>query len=1066
MNTILEFAFQQKKMISVMIYLLTAGGLVLFYTSPKESFPAVDSRTITVVAAYPGASPQEIETQVINKIENAIVRVEGIKSVRSFIKENVGSMRIELFDSYPKTTETVKAEIQNEIDQISDFPSEMIQKSSPVANVVDLQLSSVYKIYLSGGNDQEDLHEFADRIRDVLIDLKEVNDTTISREQAKEIWVEANPSLIDERNLNMIDLYQTIRSQNIDLPSGDADINGANYTFTTKGQYNSLDEIMQTPVSVNDYGNATRIRDFSKVRYAREDVDYIYYKDNQPALSLDIIKKPGADIISLAEKVKKIVNEYNDNPEYKRFQLVGYADQSIGVKKRLRTLIDNAFIGVFFIFIVLVLVFDATSTLLAALTLPMSFGIAFFFSASAGHSLNMITMFAFIIVVGMVIDNAILITENIYTHLVLKPAETLKQTIFEAVEDVMMPLLACVLTIIAAFMPMYLIKTMIGRFLSFIPSIIVYTLVVSFIICVFYLPVVLHGQLERKLKKDPNFRVPEKAHWIDKLAGWYEKLIPRVLEHAGKFVLSTIVGMAIILFLFMKFIPKEFFMGDLLSLTLNVEFPENFSKEKTRENMYQLEKIIGETIGSDIDNTVTKVGKWDGATSAEDEFKPNQGSFEIFLNPDKKTMKDADFLLALNKILTDNKDRYNIAKSGFNLTKGGPPAGSTVNVRIFGNNAAEIKKFLDEALELVKTIPNLTGINTSYVFGKEEVRVLFDENLAGRSGVDLSSTANTLRMAFQGVAASSSNNLYKKSMDIVVKYDENSYSLRSKNDILKMLSDFKIKNNDGNYVRLGSFASFEFQNSLSFISHYNRKPFVTLSADIKDESDKVYTSQKVNSMFDEKLKPLLEKYPNIRLGQGGARETNMELSSSVTTAFSVSLIAIFFILCVLFKSFKQSFIIISVVPLGVASVIIGLLVHYLLSFIFPIGNLYFSFSFMTVLGIIALGGVLVNNSAILISFISKLREEGLDLHTSVVKGARSRLRPILLTKLTALIGMIPFSYGIMGEEPFLQPMGIALSWGILFGSFTSLFFVPSLYYMSEKFIERIYNKLGKKAPLL
>ncbi len=478
-------------------------------------------------------------------------------------------------------------------------------------------------------------------------------------------------------------------------------------------------------------------------------------------------------------------------------------------------------------------------------------------------------------------------------------------------------------------------------------------------------------------------------------------------------------------------------------ITIQIECNIDYSIEQTADVVDRAERALRKTIGEDTKEFICTVGYWD--TGRGPKFRTHYVGIQIILNPDRK-MSDAELREAINKELDKIKG---IHLYDLRAVHGGPSSGGPIQVKIFGDDFDKLDMVAQEIRLMIASISNTASINVSLEEGKDELVLDVDEAKAAMFGVNVSSAAMAVRYAFEGGQASVANSMTGQDEDIEILVKNNEKMAKT----LENLRNIHIRNMRGRYIPLNQFASFKRKRSIAIIEHEDSERYVAVSSELKDEKNRKYTAQAINKIIGKKLEPFHEKYSDYKIKIAGEQEEMIEFMYSAIRAGVIALILIAIILTSLFKSYTQPVFVMMVIPFSIVGVFVGLFIN---------GN---SVGVLPIMGMVALMGIVVNDSLVLVSFVNRLRLEGKDKFTALVEAGKTRLRPIILTTITTIFGLIPMSYGIMGAESFLQPMGVALIWGLFFATTVTLFILPCMYYIGDSIIERVYLLFGKEYKL-
>lgn len=434
-------------------------------------------------------------------------------------------------------------------------------------------------------------------------------------------------------------------------------------------------------------------------------------------------------------------------------------------------------------------------------------------------------------------------------------------------------------------------------------------------------------------------------------------------------------------------------------------------------------------------------------------MRPFIGGVRILLEHEKKR-SIREIISELNTMI---KNVEGITFYSLRQVTGGPPQEKPISVKIFSADLKVLKKTADRVIAAAEAISNTAGLECSYEEGKDELILQIDDQKAIAARVNVNSAAIAVRNAFEGGIATTANTMREANEDVkvIVKYNEN------KSRKLSDLKNVKILNQFGKLIPLDNFASFAYDRSTAVIHREEGDRLVHVTGELLNPRDRVYTAEKISRVLKEKTDKIVSETPGVRIDAMAGGKENQEMIQSAMRAMVITFALIFIILTALFKSALQPFMVMTAIPFGFIGVVFGIFIHYLASFVFDMPISQYALSFMSILGMIALSGVVVNDSLVLVSFVNKNRANGMSKRDALISAGKGRLRPIMLTTLTTLVGLVPMSYGIMGSEPSIQPMGVALVWGLTVATCVTLILLPCIYYCIDALAIRVYRLFGR-----
>ncbi|HRK01085.1 MAG TPA: efflux RND transporter permease subunit, partial [Oligoflexia bacterium] len=853
-----------------------------------------------------------------------------------------------------------------------------------------------------------------------------------------EIRVEADQNKLARYRLSLDDLIRSLKGQNVSIPGGTVEADPEHperdeRIVRTIGDFLTLEDVRKTVIRANDLAQGVRVGDVAKVYDDLERATTINGTDGLPAFGLTVLKKEKADAITLVDSLKTKLNQIGKNLD-PRVKLSFLNDMSEFIRRRLNILTGNLMIGLVLVLFLLSLILPIRVALIVSLGIPFAFLGTMLIFQWMGFSINLISMLGLIIVSGMLVDDAIVVTDN-SVRLIEEGMEP-RAAAIEGASQMVAPVTASVLTTIVAFLPMMFMSGIFGKFVREIPLGVICALLISLFEGFFILPghiarfvrvpsVAANGG-ERKSRsrvrqKLDSTLLKTRGFWESWVVPRYIKLLTVTLRHrwvmmlALVFVFSSSIGLAVKGMRFILFPPEgiEIFF-------IRAQAKVGSSLETTARLTKQLEKIVEQLPKNEVKNYITSIG-----IQQQDPNDPNtkRGSeyaqITVFLTPETERKRKAiEIIEAARQIGGTPKDFVRVS---FERVSPGPPTGKPVSIGVRGKTYEDIMPAVKELKQLLTGVTGVTDINDSYVLGKPELRVAVNPTEAAAAGLTVAGIGTTVRAAFEGIVATSVRNLDEE-IDVRVSLLEKQ---RSEENVLR---EILVPNSFGNLVPLASVARISEAQSLAVYEHEANQRQVKVTAEVDvTKSSALEANNAVRAM----LPDLNQKFPNVTIAFGGEDEDTQESLKSLMRAFGIAFFAIFLILVMTFKQLLQPLLVLITLPLGIISVIWTLFFHGL-----PL-------SFMSMLGIIALGGVIVNNAIVFVDFVNQRRINGMDRFESIIQTAKLRIRPIFLTTTTTVAGLLPTAYGIGGLDRFVVPIALALGWGLAFGSLLTAFVFPS-----------------------
>ena len=1021
---IIEFSVKNSFFINLLSVFLIIAGIISLVALRREAFPNVNYDMVVVNTEYFGATPDEVEKLVTIELEDELNEVSGIDEMTSISSENMSLIIIKIDPS-----ETDKAKIINDIqravDRADDLPEDV---EDPKVNEIQTKDMPVINVSVSGDMSEYELQKYARELEVELLDLGDVAGIDRMGWRDREIWIEVDPERVKDDLLSLKDIVLALKNQNLNLPGGNLTTPEGDYLIRTMGEFETAKEIENVIIRANDRGNWIRISDIGKVIDTFEDDDLIERAFGKRAITLTVLKKEKGDIIELVKEVKKTANAFQKKIS-KNLKITYFDDYSFYVKRRLNVLKNNGSFGIVFVVFALLIFLSRSTALITALGIPLAFFITFFLMGTLGYTINLITMFALIMVLGLVVDDAIVVSENVYRY--IEEGMPPHEAAIHGANQVALPVIVTVLTTIVAFVPLFFMGGILGKYIRAIPVVVIIALSASLFECFVILPSHLADWVKKRKKSEKK----EQA-WFKKLQEKYLKVLKWVIGHRYKALLifaACFIGAIMLFFSSMKFIL--FPQGLIEEFFIKVKAPIGTSLKDTGRRMEKIEEFISNLPKSELENFITQVGLI--KESPDDPFEDkgsNIGQIHVFLTPEKtRDRRHADEIIdSLRKEIKSLDDSFEEVR--FDKVKSGPPVGKPINVRIRGDDLSVLEEVAEKIKKMLKELPGTKDVRDDFEVGKTELRIEVDEEKATKAYLTVRDIATSVKNAIDGGVATTIRKTDEE-IDVIVRYPE---ERRSTQEIFESIY---VPNKFDNLVPLTKIASLTKKEGLDSINHFDRKRMINITSDLDEKKNSPLKLEKViEEFYSENIEA---NYPGVVLSFGGEQEETKESLEDFFRALQLAVFLIFIILAAKFNSIVRPLIVMMAIPFGIVGVILAFFFH---------GQ---PLSFMALLGIIGLSGVVVNDSIVLVDFIQNLRIKGMGRFDSIMEAGKLRLRPVLLTTITTIVGLMPVAYGIGGSDPFLKPMALTISWGLAFATVLTLLLIPCLYAISDDFSKRL-----------
>ena len=1030
---------------NLLMAFIVAGGIFSIRSVKMELFPYFTLGRINITVPYPGAAPEEVEETICKRIEEKIQDIDGIKKLNSSAAENMGSVSIEVERGYdiPKLVDRIRTRV----DSIQSFPElaehPTVEEAIPKREVLNLAIH--------GQADEETLKKLAHKVRDDLVQIPGISQVqTISKPYEVTIAVPENK--LREHGLRFEQILAAVRGHSIDLSGGVIENESGKILLRTKGQAYYREEFSEIPIIKRSDGSRLLLGDIATINDGLADIRIKATFQGEPASFLSVLEVGGQSPLEISDNVREYIRQIQPNlPE--GITITPWSDISFYLEGRLKMLVQNGLIGLALVLIILTLFLRPSLAIWVSIGIPISFLGTFFIMPLMGMTINLISLFAFILVLGIVVDDAIVVGESVFTQF-QKDGPGVESAI-AGTKRVAMPVTFAVLTSTVAFIPILFIPGFQGKFLVPIPLIVIPTLLFSLLESKLILPYHLslckvgHGQRE-SLNAFQRFQ----RKVADGLEAFIEKLykptLARCLHHRyATFafflgLLAITIGAVKGGWIHMMRFPAV--PSDYIFVTLKM--PDGTSFEKTLAATDQLEQGLGklrdqlETEGfQDPFKHIFRItgstpfGGGGPANIKEGPADTNVGQMIVELDKSEARALSAPKLAARWRKAIGNIP--GVRTLDFKATAAGR-AGKPIEIELAGKDNRKLVRAAEEVKTFLRAYPAVFSIFDSHSSGKQEIQLKLKPS-AQTLGITQADLARQVRYAFYGAEAQRIQR-DREDIRVMIRYPKNERTSISN------LENLRIRTPDGQEISFHEIADGHFGEGFSTIQRTNRRRTLLVSADLDKSTGNL---DAINEAIASTLVPKLRKsHPDVVTNIEGEALEAKEGNQTLLSAFLLALLTMYALLAIPFRSYVQPLIVMSVIPFGLVGAVMG---HWI--FQEPLSQL-------STYGIVALAGIVVNDSLVLVDYINRRRLEGESLLEAVRTAGVARFRPILLTSLTTFAGLTPILLETSLQAQFLIPMAISLSFGVLFATFITLLLVPCIYLVLEDF-RRLGNKAGR-----
>jgi multidrug efflux pump subunit AcrB len=1012
---------------NLLMAILIVGGLASALTIKKESQPQIETNFVTVSMPFLGASPEDVEEGILIKIEEAIQDVEGIKELQSTARRGSGTVQAEVLTEYDVAE--VMDEIKSRVDAIPTFPD---NTEKPVVSRTRFQ-RRVLIVTVSGDVPERTLKEYAKQVRNEITTLEGVSRAQILGSRDYEISIEVSEYTLQKYDLTLAEVAQAIGRGSLDLPAGAIRSEAGDIQVRTKGQAYVGRDFEDLVIRTNPDGTRLLLKEIADIRDGFEDRGRFSEFDGRPAISIEVLSVGSQSELEIAEKVRNWVDVRKASlPE--GISVDYWADVTYLLQGRLDLMLKNLFFGALLVFLSLSLFLRLKLAFWVMLGLPVAFLGTFLFLPSLDITVNLISLFGFIVVLGIVVDDAIVVGESAYTSMRAKGHSV--DSIVEGVHRVAVPATFGVLTTIAAFLPVLLVSGTSGQFMSPIGWVVVLCLVFSIIESKLILPAHLaHMKVKHYGEGTHNPFVrfqrffSEGLHHVvdDYYAPFLQKALNRRYLTVALFIAALILSVGLII----GGVLRAVFFPDIQSDTLRVslEMNEGTPSSQTHAALHELTRALEET---DAELSAA-MGQEPGAVVNHSlAIASGETSGRVIVELIRDLDKSGG--PSSNEVLRAWRKKAGqipaVKQLGFSNRGGGPGGGAAISLQLIGSNIDQVARASRELERRIRGYEGVYDIRNSYERGRPEVKLNIKPE-AETLGLTLSDLASQVRAGFYGQEVQRVQR-GQDEVKVMVRYP------RDERDSVGYLDNMRIRAPDGGRVPFEAVAEVELTESPLFIQRFDRERAVRITAEVDKE---IAEPEKiVSDILRRELPEVLAQFPGVRSRLSGSSQAAQEVRGDLLAGAALALFLIYALMAIPLRSYAQPLLIMSVIPFGTIGALVG---HWILGI--PI-------SLLSYFGIIALSGVVVNDSLILVDYINKERERGIALSQAVIDGARVRFRPILLTSLTTFLGLAPITiFETSTQAQLVVPMASSLAFGIVFATVITLILIPCLYLILDDF---------------
>ncbi len=998
----------------LVIALPIVAGTFAYRSLPKEGEPEISAPVAIVVTLYPGASPSEIESLVTNPIEEALSDLKDVDEMRSNSAEGVSVVVID-FQAEADLERSLQKVREKVTDARKDLPEDA---EDPEVNEVSFSDIPIMIASVVGDIDPVKLRRLTEDVADEIELMPEVLAVDVAGGLIREIQIYLDPERLSQFGLTILDVYQAVKRSDINIPGGQVNVEGRRLLLRTLTEIKNVDDYNRVPL-IRQGDRVVFLKDVATVVDGHSE-DITFSRVNGVAsVSMAVKKRSGANILETTQKVREKLTELEKTfPAGVHATIT--AEKAKFIKQGFDQMNNSAVFGLIIVVIVLYFAMGLRNAIITAFSIPLSLLLTFVFLKVFGMSNNDMVRFALVLCIGMIVDNAIIVVENVYHHYQLGKDRI--TAVIEGTAEIAMPVISATLTTMAAFLPMLLMTGVTGEYMGFLPKTVSIALFASLVVALVANPLILSMIMKRTLKDGKIVRPEEDLRQLKKI---YVSGVSWALNHRFWVIVIIFICLGGALGLLAKEVVKiEMFPdADFDYLYITVETPRGTEVEITDMIAGEVEAIVDEHVPEMV-QVVSTVGQ---RGQSAYEFSFEFGTISNFAEITVELKDGKEFARVSHREIQERirpfLQKIPGADIRFRAIQWGPPTAAPLLLKIVGPEIEALRGMTATVKEIMQNIDGIVDIQDDFSDAAPELRVEIDRKRAAAMGIPLESVATTLRGATAGLDVRE----FRDEQDVSKKYDLKLRFSPEARTSPRMLDKVKVRSDAGILVPLTTIASYHQGEGLNSIRHSDRRRIVRISANNRDRSAVEITQELIKELKQ------LELPPGYSFDYSGEYEETAESFESLGLAYIVAAILIFTLLVSQFNSIAQPFAILTALPLSIVGAMAGLYIT---------GN---NFSIMSFIGLVGLSGIVVNDSIVLVDCINRMRATGLSMFDAIVVGGQMRLRPIISTTLSTVGGILTLTI----TDELWEGLGVVIIFGICFATVLTLVVVPVMYSLFE-----------------
>lgn len=1013
----------------IMVYVIIVGVLATF-SIRKELRPPVSIDKVVVNTVYSGASPDEVEKLVTIPLEEGLSSVVGIKRMESISAPGVSSITLEIDTDVASRFEVVQ-EIFRAVDGVRDLPDDA---EEPKAREIKAQIIPIYGIALFGNVEDRVLRTWAERLSDRLKVIDGVNSANVTGVTDPTIDVIVDPIALQRHSISVLEIMDMLREWNKSAPGGYITQDGKEFAVRIDENFSEKEKVENLIIRTNDMGEGVKVRDVAKVKWGFKKDRKLNRYNGLKNLQITVSKEEIADTIKVVRLLEKEVDSFSKSLP-SEISLKVYRNDAPRIESKLDSVAQNAIMGLVLVVIILLLMLNWRIAVVTALGLPVAFFASIWALQIMGFTLNSMTIIGIILVVGMLVDDGIVVAENIFHH--FEQGKDKKQAAVDGTVEIVLPVIGTVLTTVVAFLPLAFISGVVGNFMSVIPVVVITCLTFSLVECIVLLP----NHAAELMAHSSTSSVSDYLN--RKLEGFYRPILNATVRKrwiTAPVIFVLVIGLTI--YHVKTFRMQMFPTQGITSFSFNVEGPANTQLERSNEVISSMEKVLQKRLGDSVEAFDTTIGGTVGRFGMSYSGTNTSGiRVQLFDEQEKE--------IDVKKLVEEIRKEVEVLvpdgwKLSFEVGRHGPPSGKPVEVEITGKDQEQLQKAAQMVLKKLETIPGAVDVQDDVLRGYKEFVIRVDQAKAMIRGVSPATIQRSTMSAFEGIAATKVRRADDE-YEVMVLFPEGT------RDSLEELKKLQLKTKFSTYISLGSIAKLEQIDSVGAIKRIDEARAVVVSASMGGKGKGAFLiNQQISDYIAKELRP---QFPELSFNLGGEEQERRESMHELLVLFGLAFLAIYMILSLVFQSVVYPFFVILILPFGFVGAMTALGIH---------GEVM---SFPGMISLVGLSGIVVNDAIILVNYIRDRYHLNHNITLSVVEGGMRRIRPIFLTTFTTVVGLLPAAYQFGGSDSNMRPMALVIGWGLLIATVFTVIFIPSTMaclfelaiILKRKWIEVIYR---------